>query len=114
MKPKKPANKNARTRDQAVALQYNQTERLPRVLASGTGEVARHILRLAEEHHVPIKQNEPLAEMLSKLDAGAVIPPETYGLVAEIISFLFHTDEEWRKKHSFLEGTMKGDALASS
>lgn len=86
-------------REKAVALQYQDIDDLPRVVASGAGEVARQILEIAEHFGVPVQQDQVLAEMLSKLNAGAVISPESYRLVAEVICFLYYADQQWAKQH---------------
>lgn len=96
------ASARAKRRDRAIALQYQDVDQIPRVLASGAGELARQIVRLAEQHGVALHQNSALAELLSKLPAGAVISPDTYRLVAEIICFLYYTDQEWRAAHDKL------------
>lgn len=82
----------------AVALHYAEGDRAPRVLASGVGEIAKRILELAEEHNIPITRDDSLVEILSRLDLGYQIPQETYRAVAEILAFLYRTDEAWRKK----------------
>ncbi len=95
--------KSSANRSQAVALQYSQQDQLPRIVAHGAGEIARQIIELAKQHNIPIRQNEDLVEMLAKLDVGACISPESYRLVAEIVSFLYHTDKEWREKRPHLD-----------
>jgi len=85
-------------RQRAVALRYGADDRAPKVVASGAGEIARRIIELAEEHHVPIKEDDSLVNILAKLDLGYEIPDETYRAVAEILAFLYRTDEEWRKR----------------
>ena len=87
----------------AVALQYQDIHKLPHVIASGAGDLAREILRTAEEFGVPVEENSKLTEMLAPLKTGAPISPETYRLVAEIICFLYRTDIEWKSAHSQLE-----------
>lgn len=94
-------------REQAVALQYCELDELPRIVATGAGEIARQILALAREHKIPIQEDGTLTEMLSSLNVGAYISPESYRLVAEIISFLYHADGEFKKSHPELAGVMK-------
>ena len=89
-------------RQHAVALSYNESDLIPRVVASGVGEVAKSILKLAQENNIPIKEDQTLTDLLSKLDVGQVISQECFRLVAEILSFLFHADKEWREKHKFI------------
>ncbi len=91
-------------RQRAVALRYAEEDKAPKVVASGPGEIARRILELARENDVPIKKDDSLVDILSKLDVGYEIPPETYKAVAEILAFLYRTDEEWKKR---VEGKKK-------
>ncbi|MAT64035.1 MAG: flagellar biosynthesis protein FlhB [Gammaproteobacteria bacterium] len=73
----------------AVALQYDG-ERAPRVTAKGSGELAEQIIALAREHEVPLQENAPMVELLSKLELGEEIPPALYLAVAEIIAFAYY------------------------
>lgn len=98
------AGRDGDARERAVALRYHETEELPRVVASGAGEVARRILEIAVEHGVPIYEDGALASLLSSLKPGATISEESYAIVAEIISFLYHTDAEWRASRPHLTG----------
>lgn len=92
-------NSEERTpRQRAVALEYAQGERTPRVVAVGAGEIARRIIELARENNVPIRRDDSLIEVLGKLDIGYEIPVETYRAVAEILAFLYRTDESYRKR----------------
>jgi flagellar biosynthesis protein len=83
---------------QAVALQYLEGDKAPRVIASGVGELARRILQMAEENNIPVTRDDSLVDILTKLNVGVQIPPETYRAVAEILAFLYRTDELWRKR----------------
>ena len=89
---------NRSLRQRAVALEYSQGERTPRVVAVGAGEIARRIIELARENNVPIRRDDSLVEVLGKLDLGYEIPVETYRAVAEILAFLYRTDEAYRKR----------------
>ena len=74
----------------AVALGYkHEKQPAPKVLASGKGEGAAKIISLAKEHGVPIKEEEDLIEILSKLDLGDEIPPNMYKAVAEVFAFIY-------------------------
>ena len=86
-------------REKAVALQYQDTSHLPKVVASGAGEIARQILQIAEEYGVPVHKDDVLTEMLSRLNVGSVISPESYRLVSEVICFLYHVDREFLAKN---------------
>ena len=74
----------------AVALGYNREKgNAPKVLASGSGEVAKNIINLAKSHDIPIKEDADLVEILSKVDLNQEVPPNLYKAVAEIFSFLY-------------------------
>jgi len=82
-------------RPKAASLAYRPgTDRAPRVTASGRGRVAERILEVARQAGVPIRHDPALAEILSRLDPGEEIPPETYRAVAEILAFLYRLDGE--------------------
>ena len=100
---KPPPQKREDKEQQAVALQYRDSQRIPKVLASGSGDLAKEIVKLALANKVPVEKNETLAALLSKFQPGEVISPETYDLVAELIVFLYESDLEWRESHRFLD-----------
>lgn len=81
-------------RPRAAALRY-RTDRdaAPRVTAAGQGRVAEKILEVAAAAGVPVQHDPALAEVLSRLDPGEEIPPETYRAVAEILAFLYRLDK---------------------
>lgn len=72
----------------AVALSYEQGDAAPKILATGKGYVAEKIIEVAHEENVPVHKDEKLASTLSKLEIGDYIPPELYGVVAEILVFV--------------------------
>ena len=100
----KPGDKIKRER--AIALRYADADDVPRIVASGAGELAKRILQLAKENNVPVQEDESLADMLAKLEVGASISPESYKLIAEILSFLYHTDKQWRDSNPHLKQIM--------
>lgn len=73
---------------QAIALEYDPTEDAPKVVASGRGFLAERIIEKAKEAHVPVHQDHKLADTLSRLEIGEMIPPELYEVVAEILVFV--------------------------
>ena len=54
----------------------------------GTGYVADKNYEKAKEANVPLHEDSKLAKTLSKLEIGEAIPPELYGVVAEILVFV--------------------------
>ncbi len=77
----------------AVALAYDPGEEAPKVIATGRGIIAEKILDKAKESDVPVYEDEKLAKTLSKLDLGEMIPPELYGVVAEVLVFVDRMDK---------------------
>lgn len=72
----------------AVALHYDADEhQAPRVLATGSGEVAEQILAAAREHRIPLQHDAPLAAALSELELGSEIPHDLYVAVAQVLAF---------------------------
>jgi flagellar biosynthesis protein len=84
----------------AVALQYSPDKEAPVVKAKGKGVIADKIIHLAQESGVPLQEDASLVEVLSQLDIDQQIPPELYQLVAEVLSFVYRTDQQARKKPS--------------
>ena len=77
---------------QAIALQYNPGDEAPTIVASGMGIVADKIIEKAKESDVPLYEDSKLPNTLSKLEIGDMIPPELYGVVAEILVFVDNLD----------------------
>lgn len=85
-------------RDLAVALRYRQEEdNAPRIVASGRGLVAKKILEQAREHGVAVQENPEVAQLLAGLETGQEIPPELYGVIAEVLAFVFSLDSARRR-----------------
>lgn len=80
-------------RKAAIALAYEKEDSAPKVIATGKGYVADKILETAKENNVPVHQDAKLAESLSDLNIGDSIPPELYGVVAEILVFVGDMDK---------------------
>lgn len=81
--------KDAAPPSKAVALRYAGTG-APRVIAKGSGEVAKRILAVAAEHGVPLYENDELVLLLSRLELGDEIPEQLYIAVAQILAFVYH------------------------
>lgn len=82
----------------AVALKYDREKSgAPKVVASGKGEVANNIIKLAQEHDIFIKKDADLVELLSKIEINKEIPPMLYKAVAEVFSFIYKITDDKRK-----------------
>ncbi len=76
----------------AAALRYNtDKEAAPRVIAKGQGKSADNIIKIAELHNLPIKKDEDLMELLSKVELDKEVPAALYKAVAEVFSFIYKT-----------------------
>jgi flagellar biosynthesis protein len=73
-----------------VALSYQAREdRAPKIAAKGRGYMAERLIEIAKAHHVPIREDKNLVELLSHLDLNQEIPPEVYKAVAQILAFVY-------------------------
>lgn len=76
----------------AVALKYDpEVFDAPYVLAKGEDFLALRIREEAYSHDVEVVENKPLARMLYyNVELGAMIPPELYSTVAEILAVIYN------------------------
>ena len=79
----------------ATALEYDGFS-TPRVTAQGDDALADKILKLADEHDIPIRRDPKLAALLSQVDIGEEIPPLLYVAVAEALAFAYTLQDELR------------------
>jgi flagellar biosynthesis protein len=76
----------------AIAISYEPEDDAPKVIASGKGYLAERIIERAKESKIPIHKDSKLANTLSKLEIGEMIPQELYEVVAEILVFVDKLD----------------------
>lgn len=71
----------------AIALKYDEEaeQEAPEVLAKGMDELAKRMIRAAEESGVPVMRDVPLARALYDMDEGAEIPEALYEAVAAVL-----------------------------
>ena len=73
----------------AVALKYESAFGAPRVVAKGSGEVARRLRELAAENGVPQVRDIPLARALhGSCEIGQEIPAQLFTAVARVLAFV--------------------------
>ena len=77
-----------KTRKKAIALKYDG-QGAPRVIAKGLDEIANKIIEIADEHDIPLHEDEQLATLLAQLELGDEIPRELYVAIAEVIAFAY-------------------------
>lgn len=74
---------------QAIALKYDEIS-APKLVAKGHSEIAEEMIKLANEHGVPLYENGELVDILAKLELGDEIPEVLYRVIAEVIAFAYH------------------------
>ena len=78
---------------QAVALSYDaEDSTAPRVVASGSGDIAEAILAAALEHGITVEEDEALLGLLATCEVGEEIPPELYEAVADLLTWLYRLE----------------------
>lgn len=84
----------------AVAIRYHAgDETAPRVVAKGTDLLAQRIKVIAKKHEIPTVEDRPLARTLyGTVDVGAVVPPELYQAVAEVLAFVYSLRRQQRQQ----------------
>lgn len=75
----------------AVALRYDiEKDSAPIVVAKGQDYMALRIIKVAEQYHIPMTENRPLARALYReVDVNGIIPPEYYVVLAEIMAWVY-------------------------
>lgn len=91
--------KSTVSRKYAVSLEYDaQKNQAPKVTAKGQGPIADKIITLARENNIPIKEDPDLVQVLSQVDINQEIPPSVYKVVAELLTFVYQLNENYREK----------------
>lgn len=96
---------------QAVALEYDSADNAPKVIAMGRGALADRIIEKAKDSNIPVHRDDKLAETLSKLEIGDMIPPELYSAVAEILVFVDSMDKIKAKVNAYHEQKADGKRI---
>lgn len=85
-------------KQKAIALRYDsQKEKAPRVVAKGEGKNAQSIIKIAQENDLPIKKDEDLIELLSKVELDKEVPEALYTAVVEVFSFIYKVSKKKEK-----------------
>ncbi len=82
----------SRNQNRRFALSYDPDDDAPKVVATGKGALAEKIIEEAKQAKVPVHKDSKLADTLSRLEIGELIPPELYEVVAEILVFVDQMD----------------------
>ncbi len=77
----------------AAALKYDSSQDgAPRLVAKGSGFLAKKIIDTAENQGIHIVKNELLSESLQSLPPGSDIPESMYRIVAGILAMVYDLD----------------------
>jgi flagellar biosynthesis protein FlhB len=84
----------------AVAMRYVRAEGgAPVVVAKGADFIALKIRSIAEDHGVPVIEDQPLARSLyAAVDVDRPIPAEFYRAVAEIVHLIQQRKAQWAQR----------------
>lgn len=76
----------------ACALKYTAEEmESPMLVAKGTELIAKKIIKIAEEHNIPVIDNPAVARAIFRMvELNKLIPPDLYKAVAEILLFVYN------------------------
>lgn len=88
---------------QAVALEYDPEDNAPKVIAMGKGALAERMIDKARESDIPVHKDDKLANTLSTLQIGDMIPQELYSAVAQILVFVDSMDKIKAKVNAYHE-----------
>ena len=79
----------------AIAVHYDKDKDVaPKIVAKGKGTIAEKIIELARKNDIPMYEDRDLIEILSKLDLGQEIPAEMYKLIAEVLVFVYRSNNK--------------------
>jgi flagellar biosynthesis protein len=67
---------------------------IPKILASGRGDMAQKLLDWADEQGLIIEKNSDLAQVLTSLNLGDSVPEEVFMAVAEILYYVYEVNDE--------------------
>ena len=74
----------------AVAIEYQDGMKAPKLLAKGPYRVAERIVKIAKENHIPVIQNISLARAIYKtIEIGQEISPDLYLAMAEVLAYVY-------------------------
>lgn len=84
----------------AVAIRYDRDQDgSPVLMAKGAEHIAGKIKERAEDFHIPIIENKPVARALySQVEVGDNVPADLYQAVAEVLVIVYEMEEKKKKK----------------
>jgi flagellar biosynthesis protein FlhB len=99
----------------SVALKYSAETGAPRVVAKGVDLLAKRIREIADEHGVTRVENVPLArELYARVEVGQHIPPDLFGVVAEILAYVYRLEKRQPKAERAAEFARRKAAASAA
>ena len=82
----------------AVALggSHGLASQIPKILATGRGDMAQKLLDWADEQGLTIEKNSDLAQVLVNLNLGDSVPEEVFMAVAEILYYVYEVNAQFK------------------
>lgn len=87
-------------RRRASALHYQPGDAAPRVVATGSGQVAERIIAAAHAAGVPVREDRALAQALAVLELDASVPEAMWTAVAEALAWAYRLDADLARRKS--------------
>ena len=73
---------------------------VPKILASGRGDMAQKILDWADEQGLTVERDADLAELLVHLNLGDSVPEDVFMAVAEILYYVYEVNDSIKSSSS--------------
>jgi flagellar biosynthesis protein len=77
----------------AAVLAYEEGDLAPRVVAKGRGQIADAIIERARRAGLYVHQSRELVSLLMQVDLDSHIPPQLYGVIAELLAWLYQLEQ---------------------
>ncbi|MGO9444786.1 MAG: EscU/YscU/HrcU family type III secretion system export apparatus switch protein [Thiobacillaceae bacterium] len=77
----------------AAVLAYEEGALAPRVVAKGRGQIADAIIERARSAGLYVHQSRELVSLLMQVDLDSHIPPQLYGVIAELLAWLYQLEQ---------------------
>lgn len=82
----------------ASAIKYDPVSN-PRVIARGSGTLAKQITATARQHNIPILEDFALSKKLSHIPLGNDIPENIYFAIASLFGYILEVEEIHEEIH---------------
>lgn len=80
----------------AAVIKYDdENGKAPTIVAQGTGQVAEKIIELAKRNNVHLQEDSSLLQNLLDIDLGDSVPPQLFGVIAEIFILLEEIEKNY-------------------